>query len=167
MNPSSEIDLKHIANLTEVAKASPENRKRVRLEQLRAMEKPNLPGYLVLGRREGGNTFALGTIERSFSLDTHPDRTQFFWSSENASSNFGGSFVVDGKSMAEKNARYWNEQQPEYRFEVFDVHDPECPVLMDWDEWRRDDQPANTLSGVQDKFGSRNVRFYDPQTLED
>lgn len=167
MNPSSDIDLKYIVNTREVALAPQEDKNRVRLAQLRSMEKPDLPGYIVIGRRPGGNTYALGVIEGSFSLDTHPDRTQFFWSSKNATSNFGGSFEVDGRAMAERSAKDWNARHPDIDFEVFDVHSPHCPVLLDWDEWRRDSQPSDrTLSGVQDKFGARNVRFYDPTTLE-
>lgn len=135
------------------------------LRSLLAQERPNLPGYIVLARQKGGNTYS-GVIEGSFSLDRSLERTQFFWTSDNATSNFGGSFKVDGKKNAVEAAEYWGAKFPDVQFTVHDVHADDLPVVMDWDGWRRAKAPSEkTLSGVVDKFGARNVRFYDLATL--
>jgi len=130
-------------------------------EELTAMKKPDLQGYVVLGRRkQGGNTFELGPVEHSFSLGTSSERTQFDWSSDNATSNFGGSFKIDGLERAKRDVERLEKSKPDYEWFIFDIHDPDIPVLIDWDEWRAAGAPGWTLSGVIDKFRRRNVRFF-------
>jgi hypothetical protein len=123
------------------------------------MKLPHLPGYIVLGREKDDNAY-FGIVEHSFSLGTDKDRTQFYWTCDNASSNFGGSFKVNGQKMAEEAKEYWSKQRPNAEFEIWDISDPDIPVAIDWDQWRIDHAPADTLSGVKHKFGSRNPKFF-------
>lgn len=122
-------------------------------------EKPHLQGYIVLGRKKGDNSY-LGTIENSFSLGLSKDFVQFHWSSDNATSNFGGNFKVDGLECATETKEYHSRIDPDIEFEIYDVHDEEkLPVIIDWDQWREDSSAAATLSGVKNKFGARNPKF--------
>lgn len=142
-------------HLSELARRKPTQ------EQLRAMAPPELPGFVVLGRlREGGNACELGLIENSFSMGESSERTQFHWSSDNVTSNLGGRFKVDGRAHAEDEKKRADRQLPQYEWTVYDVHDPDIPVLFDWDEWRAANARGYTLAGVIDKFRCRNVRFF-------
>lgn len=117
------------------------------------------PGYIVLAREPGANDYR-GVVENSFSLDTSNDRTQFFWSSNNATSNFGGSFVIDGLKDAQETVEYWSKKYPDWTFEIFDARDDEkLPVYLDWDRYINGCRPADTLSGVNDKYDARNLKF--------
>lgn len=118
-----------------------------------------LPGYIVLTKEPGSNHYR-GIIELSFSLDTSKDRTQFFWSSDNASSNFGGKFKIDGYKDAEYSIENWSKSKPDWIFEIFDARDDsKLPVYLDWDRWLNGNRRADTLSGVNDKFDARNLIF--------
>ncbi len=121
------------------------------------MAKPHLPGYVVLGREKGSNSYK-AIIEQSFFMDLSGEFACFFWSSNNATSNFGGKFKIDGLKNAEHNRDKFAKDS-EMIFEIFDVHDDNIPIEIDWDYWRLCNEPANTLSGVKDKFGARNPRF--------
>jgi hypothetical protein len=121
------------------------------------MIKPDLPGYIILGRY--GDLY-IGPIECSFSLDTSYERTQFFWSSKVATSNFGGKFEINGLEWAKESIKRLEKDHPDINFQIYDVHDDNLlPVELDWDEWREACKPAETLSGVKDKFKARNVKF--------
>lgn len=123
-------------------------------------EKPNLPGYVVLGRKQGANAYQ-GVIESSFNLDLSDDRVRFFWTFGEATSNIlPGTFKVDGFENAEEMQKYFTKRYPDMEFEIFDVHDEDIPFTFDWDQWRKDKTPnKETISGVRNKFGARNVKF--------
>jgi hypothetical protein len=129
---------------------------------MKTFEKPNLPGYVILGTYRSTNSF-VGVIERSWSMDLAPDRTNFFWSSKNATSNLGGKFEVDGLESATHYLNHFAERHPDIEFKIYDINDENLPVIIDWDEWRKDSEPAETLSGVKNKFGARNPKFYMPE----
>lgn len=120
------------------------------------MDKPNLSGYVVLARY--GDSYQ-GIIEHSFWMDLSDERALFFWSSKNATSNFGGKFEVDGFKDAKHHLLKFSKDNPNLDFKIYDVHADDLPVEFDWDEWREACKPAETLSGVKDKFKARNVKF--------
>ena len=117
-----------------------------------------LPGYVVLGKARGDNSYK-AIIERSFSMDLSSDRCLFFWSGP-ATLNFGGKFEIDGLQDAEHYRDHFSKRHPDMEFVIFDIHSDELPVTIDWDGWASSRQPADTLSGVRDKFGARNPRFH-------
>ncbi len=121
-------------------------------------EKPDCPGYVVLGKKRTDNSYK-AIIERSWSMDLSGDHACFFWSSDNATSNLGGRFKVDGLADAKHNmAKFAKDSDME--FTIFDVHSDDLPIIIDWDCWRECSKPADTMSGVKSKFGARNPRFY-------
>ena len=120
------------------------------------MDKPNCPGYIVLARY--GDSY-MGIIERSWSMDLSFDRALFFWSSDHATSNFGGNFKIDGLVDATHHCKEFSKKHSDLDFKIYDVHSEDLPVELDWDEWREACKPANTFSGVKDKFKARNVKF--------
>jgi len=123
------------------------------------MKKPHLSGYIVLGRKPTDNAYQ-GIVELSFSMGLSSDRVNFNWSSDNATSNFGGNFEVDGLKLAEKAKYAFTKEYPDMVFEIFDVHNDELPVVINWDQWRKDSaQDPETLSGVKNKMGARNPLF--------
>ena len=61
---------------------------------------------------------------------------------------------------AEHHKTYFAEQHPDMIFEIFDLHAADCPVLIDWEWYADGNEPSSkTMSGVKDKFRSRNARF--------
>lgn len=119
---------------------------------------PIMEGFVVLSERKMENTFH-SPIENSFSLDVSPNFCQFCWSSEKATSNFGGSFSVDGMEHAKRMKAFAERELPDFPFVIWNIHDPLIPVEIDWVKWEKAMQPAKTLSGVADKFLARNVPF--------
>ena len=118
-----------------------------------------VPGFIVLASEPHANTYR-GIVEHSFSLGLSTDQTQFFWTSKKATSNFGGSFEIDGKRDAETEIYYWQKKLPDWKFEIFDARDDEkLPVYLHWDLWLNGNLPADTLSAVNDKYAARNLTF--------
>jgi hypothetical protein len=133
-----------------------------RAQLAKTMERPHLPGCVILTRDRTANQWR-GVVEHSFSMDNaHQDRVLFWWSSKNATSNLGGNFEVDGFADAASYVRKNAPRHPGLEFAVFDVHDEDkLPIVIDWDEWREAGERSDkTLSGVKDKFRRRNPRFW-------
>lgn len=116
-----------------------------------------LPAFILLGRKKGENAY-MGYVEGSFSLMTSKDETFVYWTSANATSNFGGKFTIDGKSWAEKDFAKLQARADE-EWEMFNVEEP-LPVELDWRKYHWGSEPdCMTLSGVRDKYAARNVGF--------
>lgn len=115
------------------------------------------PAFILLGRKKGDNAY-MGYVEHSFSLGTSKDQTFVYWTSANASSNFGGKFSIDGKSWAEKDLASLSKRADE-EWEIFNIDDP-LPVELDWRTyWWGHERDNCTMSGVRDKYAARNVNF--------
>lgn len=114
------------------------------------------PAFILLGRKKGENAY-MGYVENSFSLSTSKNETFVYWSSNNATSNFGGTFVIDGKAWAEKDLAKL-QLRPDEDWQMFSVEDA-LPVTLDWRMYHWGHEPDLTLSGVRDKYAARNVRF--------
>ena len=122
-------------------------------------EKPHLPGYIVLGRKKGSNAYQ-GVVEHSFTMGLSEDHVRFWWTFDKATMNIlPGTIDVDGFKDACLSCSEFAKNHPDMEFEVFDAHSDDLPVIIDWDQWREDEQPAKTFSGVKNKFGARNPRF--------
>ena len=118
-----------------------------------------LPGYICLAVFPGEEWYT-GLVERSFSLDKSRTETQFFWTSDNAHSNFGTTHEIDGWKDAKRRKEYYEGLYPGVRIIIVDARDEDLlPVELDWEGWIDARQPAETLSGVKDKYGARNIRF--------
>ena len=124
-----------------------------------------MPGYITLMVLPNTEHY-VGLVERSFSLDTAPDRTQFFWSSDDAVDNvFGAKWVVDGFDDAVHRASQYEGYYPGTTIHIIDARDEEImPVTLDWDKWLHDSVSKswfheNESFGLMDKFGDRNPRF--------
>jgi hypothetical protein len=133
----------------------------------KTFEKPGLPGYVILGRRAGSNSY-VGVVELSFAMDLHDSRTNFFWTGVGRDNIVGAKHQIDGKATAERYRQHFAERNPTIEFTVYDIDSPDLPVVIDWDDWRDGSSPSDrTLSGVKDKFRARNPRFYMPGELDD
>src|SRR5271170_6584263 len=120
----------------------------------------DLKGYVVLITKPNDPSL-YGPVELSFGLDVRPNETQYFWSSNNASSNFGiRGIKVEGLKRAESSIKAWRQDHPDWKFGVYDVEDPFLPIVIDWAGYKRAIVPAKTLSGVTDKYKARNLSFY-------
>ena len=117
-----------------------------------------LSGYVCLAIMPGDEWYT-GLVEKSFSLDTSPKATQFFWSGKGTDNIFGKVHEVNGWKNAQYRADYYKNLHPGMEVLIFDVHDDLLPVVLDWDKWVYDSRPANTFSGVANKYGSRNIGF--------
>lgn len=128
-----------------------------RQEALKNMEKPDRPGFIILGTGRESNGFT-GSVEHSFSLAIDETRTQFFWSGPAYS--FLGRIELDGQVDAEHRLVSLRRDHPDFTWAIFDAHG-ELPVLIDWDRWRHDkERKSEKLSGVRNKFGHRNPSFF-------
>ncbi len=117
------------------------------------------PSYVVLGRQSNGT--CVGIIENSFSMDLSEERINIFWSSEAARDNIVGALhVINGAEDAERYRKEFQGNHKDISFSVFDLHDPECPIDIEWEGYLDSHTPAETLSGVKNKFGARNPKFY-------
>lgn len=115
-------------------------------------------GYVILIHEPGANQYH-GYVENSFSMSLDSSRTCLFGSGEYVS-NFGTRHVLDGRADAEHHAGDLRKSHPDATVVVWEVHDENLPVILDWEEWL--DAQAydpNTLSGVTNKFKARNLRF--------
>lgn len=119
----------------------------------------NHEGYVVLIKKPNDSQL-YGPVECSFSLDVRPNETQYFWSSDNATSNFGGTFKVDGLKDAKYTITCWKPKNPSWEFKIWDLKDPMLPIIIDWEkyDWACT-RNEKTLSGVRDKYHSRNLQF--------
>jgi len=127
---------------------------------VKEFEPPHLPGYVVLCKHKNGNAYQ-AIVELSFSMSLSSDRACFFWSSDKATSNFGGSFKIDGKKNAEHHCEQFQRNHPDMEFQIYDVHEQDLPIVIDWDNWRWGSAPSDKkLSGVVDKMAARNPKFY-------
>jgi hypothetical protein len=135
-------------------------------------EGPGMKGYVVLGKREGGNAYS-AVIERSFSMDVSPERASVFLIGVFRDNLVGAKWDLTKQKVlacAEKYRDTFSGRSdivgvPEMEFKVWDIDDPELPIVIDWDDWRRGNERSDkTLSGVRDKFSARNPRFYMKET---
>jgi hypothetical protein len=118
----------------------------------------DLPAFIILGRKPGDNAYT-GYVEHSFSMGESKDESLVFWSSQNAASNFGGKFVVDGRKKAENHLNILRQKDAKTEWEIYDVTDENIPVVLNWQIWHWANEPDYTLSGVRDKYRARNVKF--------
>lgn len=115
------------------------------------------PGYILLVKKPSENSYS-GIVEGSFALDSNKDRTRFFWTG--VAYFLGNQYDIDGKKDAQEMMDYYLKKYPDWEIEMFDVENEDLPVTIDWEQWFKDNEPnPNTLSGVKNKFGARNVKF--------
>ena len=138
-------------------------------EEARRAHLMAMPAYFVLVHDTQTGKYS-GLVEGSFSIATSEDRVRLYWSSDNAYDNFGGGpHKIDGHADALKDRNSILKRfEPHMVVGVYDARsDPaELPVELDWEQWLLDNRPADTLSGVADKYGARNIRFTPKQVSE-
>ena len=110
--------------------------------------RPKLKGTLVLARRPGENEL-VGLVETSLFMNWSPTRVRFWWTDIISDAALGLTFEVDGLDDAGAHARHCRRQNPNWEIKVWDAHDPDLPVVIDWAGW------SNTV----DKYGHRNPAF--------
>lgn len=106
-----------------------------------------------------------GPVEHSFSLGTSPNQTFFYWSSLPDS---GYDPPIDGLAWLRKDLKGWEAKNPTWKYYIFDAHDPELPVTIDWERWLSAHEPDGTkLSGIANKYYARNFQIAPkPEYLE-
>lgn len=124
---------------------SPEKREKLR----------NMQGYVILATPPSRNAYQ-GYIEQSFSMDFSESHVNFFWSSDDMTKKH----AIDGKKEADYHVDKLLKSHPDWKIEVWSVHDDDLPIELNWERWI--DAQAfnpNTLSGVTNKFRARNFEF--------
>lgn len=122
------------------------------------------PACVVLSYIEGQNA-PRGVVENSFSMSRSPDYVNIYVSHRGAQSALLNAligeeikFTTNGRESAEAYAK--RDSGTNERLEVWDVDDPNLPIVIDWVAWDAANEPvATTLSGVRDKFKARNAPF--------
>lgn len=128
-----------------------------------AKERIELPegipeGFIVL-RQVGGENVYKGLVEHSFSMDWHTDLVRLWWSGKAYS--ILGERLLDGREDAEELADDYRKKYPNDQFFVWDVRDPDMPVVLDWEpylknrKYRQSEDPKEQRRF--DKFRDRNI----------
>ncbi len=97
-----------------------------------------------------------GPVEYSFSLGVLPNETQYWWGALNY---WGPGKHIDGLKRAQDSLDYWKKGHPDWEFKIWDLKDPMLPIIIDWALYEDAGQPAQTISGVKDKYHRRNLSF--------
>ncbi|MER9836166.1 hypothetical protein NKJ28_14455 [Mesorhizobium sp. M0145] len=111
-------------------------------------DRPKLNGAVVLARRPGENQF-VGLIETSLFMNWSPTRVRFWWTDIISDAALGLTFDVDGSGDAEAHARHCRRKQPNWEITVWDAHDENLPIWIDWNAW----------ADADDKYSHRNPTF--------
>ncbi|CAN7756226.1 hypothetical protein LJN214_006867 [Mesorhizobium sp. LjNodule214] len=107
-----------------------------------------LEGAIVLARRPGQNGL-VGLIETSLFMNWSPTRVRFWWTDIITDAALGLTFDVDGMKDAEAHAKHCRGQYPAWEIIVWDAHDENLPISIDWNAW----------AAADDKYGHRNPPF--------
>lgn len=107
-----------------------------------------LKGAIVLARRPGGNGL-LGLVETSLFMNWSTTRVRFWWTDIISDARLGLRFDVNGLDDAEAQAKHWLCENPGWEITVWDAHDVNLPVAIDWKAWEKAD----------DKYSNRNPPF--------
>ncbi|MER8601017.1 hypothetical protein NKH09_24535 [Mesorhizobium sp. M1339] len=110
--------------------------------------RPRLKGAIVLARRPDENGL-VGLIETSLFMVWSATRVRFWWTDIISDAALGLRFDVDGMRDAEAHARHCREEHPNWEITVWDVHDENLPISIDWNAWAEAD----------DKYSNRNPTF--------
>lgn len=111
-------------------------------------KRPNLKGAIVLARLPGGNGF-VGLVETSLFMTWSPSRVRFWWTAIVSDPALSLTFDVDGLRDAEAHARHCRGKHPNWEITVWDVHDENLPISIDWNAW----------ADADDKYSNRNPTF--------
>jgi len=116
--------------------------------QLWKRNRLKLKGAIVLARPPGRNGL-LGLVETSLFMNWSSTRVRFWWTDIISDARLGMRFDVDGLNDANAHARHCQRENPGWEVTVWDAHDANLPVAIDWDEWEKAD----------DKYSDRNPAF--------
>ena len=76
-------------------------------------------------------------------------RVRFWWTDIISDPTLGLTFDVDGMRDAEAHAKHCRREHPSWEITVWDAHDQNLPISIDWNAWAQAD----------DKYSHRNPTF--------
>lgn len=118
-----------------------------------------LPGLIILGRAPGVNAWH-GYVEHSMSMGWDADHVNYWWSGTGTDAIFGFTMTIDAQRDVDSHMETIKKNKPDWEIKVFDVFDPDLPVVLDREAWMQANRyDPNKLSGVSDKFKARNIPF--------
>jgi hypothetical protein len=119
-------------------------------------------GFVVLGQLKGGNAYH-AVIECSFSMDLSPENVNLYWIGTARDNLVGAKWELTEnlvRKTAEEHRDMFSKPRPDWEFKVWDMHDPNLPIIIDWDSWKwGNTRSEHKLSGVRNKFLARNPKF--------
>lgn len=121
----------------------------------------DLPSYILLSQRPGEEWFR-GYTENSWSLSYDSKDRTYLFQTGTFYGPLGHRHDIDGKEWAEEVRDDYLNDNPDHRAFIFDAFDEKLPVKLDYhryDRYVRDSRPSDTLSGVINKYGARNIKF--------
>ncbi|MER9216928.1 hypothetical protein NKI54_33965, partial [Mesorhizobium sp. M0663] len=104
--------------------------------------------YIVLARRPDENSL-VGLIETSLFMNWSSTRVRFWWTDIISDAALGLRFDVDGMRDAEAHGRHCRAKHPNWEITVWDAHDENLPISIDWNAW----------ADADDKYCHRNPTF--------
>jgi hypothetical protein len=107
-----------------------------------------LKGAIVLARRPGDNGL-LGLVETSLFMNWSTTHVRFWWTDIISNARLGLRFDVNGPIDAKAQATHWRRANPSWEITVWDAHDVNLPVSIDWKVWEKADG----------KYSNRNPAF--------
>ena len=91
----------------------------------------------------------MGLVEASLFMNWSTTRVRFWWSDTISDARLGLRFDGNGLDDAKAQARHWRRENPGWEIAVWDAHDVNLPVSIDWKAWEKAD----------DKYSNRNPPF--------
>lgn len=113
-------------------------------------------GAILLRLSKGDNAYS-ALVENSFSVDWRTDSVRFFWSGKAYS--ILGTHELDGFQDAEDQREHYQLKYPDDVLTVFDVRDPNLPIIIDWSEWQKNREYGRQDDKRWRKFLARNPSF--------
>ncbi|TLX16763.1 hypothetical protein [Rhizobium sp. MHM7A] len=113
-------------------------------------------GAILLRMSKGDNAYK-ALVENSFSMDWKTDSVRFFWSGKAYS--ILGTHELDGFQDAEDQRAHYQSKYPDDVLTVFDVRDPNLPIIIDWEEWQKNREHGRQDDRRWRKFLARNPSF--------
>jgi hypothetical protein len=113
-------------------------------------------GAILLRMSKGDNAYS-ALVENSFSMDWKTDSVRFFWSGKAYS--ILGTHELDGFQDAEDQRAHYQTKHPDDVLAVFDIRDPNLPIIIDWAEWQKNREYGRQDDKRWRKFLARNPPF--------
>lgn len=113
-------------------------------------------GAILLRLCKGENAYK-GLVEESFAMNWSDKAVRFWWSG--TAYSIIGTHELNGFEDAESQRQHYQSKYPEDTFVVFDIRDPNLPIVIDWEQWLANGERSESDRRRWSKYVDRNPSF--------